>query len=188
MTLGDRIALLRRGTLQQVGTPHELYDTPANLFVAGFMGSPPMNLLPAEVKPDHLTLPFGDIPLDASRLPESLRGKVVIVGIRPEELVDASLIDDAQRERGAILEGRVDVVEWLGNEQMAYLPFSAPAEIHEQLVTLQKELDSESDETQLVVALDAASTAKEGDTLRLWVDPAKLHLFDPDSTEAVTLS
>ena len=188
MTLGDRVALLRRGTLQQVGSPRDLYAKPSNLFVAGFMGSPPMNLLPAEIHPDHLSSPFGDIPFDAARLPASLAGKdVIIIGIRPEELADASLLDDEQRGRGATLSGRIDVLEWLGNEQLAYLPFKAPDTIHQQLTDLQKELDSESDQTQLIVALPDASKAREGDEIRLWLDPDDLHLFDPATTENVTL-
>jgi len=188
MTLGDRVALLRRGVLQQVGSPRDLYAKPSNLFVAGFMGSPPMNLLPAEIRPDHLSSPFGDIPFDAARLPASLAGKdVVIVGIRPEQLVDASLLDDDQRGRGARLKGRIDVLEWLGNEQLAYLPFKAPDAIHQQLTDLQKELDSESDQTQLIVALPDASKAHEGAEIELWLDPGDLHLFDPATTENVTL-
>jgi multiple sugar transport system ATP-binding protein len=188
MTLGDRVALLRRGTLQQVGTPRELYANPANLFVAGFMGSPPMNLLPAEIHSDRLSLPFGDIPVDAARLPAALAGKdVVIVGIRPEQLTDAALVGEEQRARGATFKGRIDVLEWLGDAQVAYLPFEAPAAIHQQLTDLQKELDSESDETQLIVTLDVTSTAREGEEIELWFDPRDLHLFDPATTENVTL-
>jgi multiple sugar transport system ATP-binding protein len=188
MTLGDRVALLRRGTLQQVGTPRELYANPANLFVAGFMGSPPMNLLPAEIHSDHLSLPFGDIPFDPARLPAALAGKdVVIVGIRPEQLTDAALVGEDQRAQGAMFKGRIDVLEWLGDAQVAYLPFEAPAAIHRQLTELQKELDSESDETQLIVTLDVTSTAREGEEIELWFDPRDLHLFDPATTENVTL-
>jgi len=187
MTLGDRVALLRRGTLQQVGTPRELYERPTNLFVAGFMGSPPMNLLPAEIHPDHLGLPFGDIPFDAARLPASLADKdAIIVGIRPEQLADASLLADEQRRHGATLKGRIDVLEWLGDEQMAYLPFEAPEAIHKQLTELQKELDSESDQTQLIAKLDGASKAREGDEIELWLEPGDLHLFDPAGTQNVT--
>ncbi|HTS73632.1 MAG TPA: ABC transporter ATP-binding protein [Gaiellaceae bacterium] len=187
MTLGDRVALLRRGTLQQVGTPRELYESPTNLFVAGFMGSPPMNLLPAEIHPDHLGLPFGDIPFDAARLPASLADKdAIIVGIRPEQLADASLLADEQRRHGATLKGRIDVLEWLGDEQMAYLPFEAPEAIHKQLTELQKELDSESDQTQLIAKLDGASKAREGDEIELWLEPGDLHLFDPAGTQNVT--
>lgn len=188
ITLGDRVAILRRGTLQQVGAPRELYRSPANLFVAGFMGSPPMNLLPAEVDPDRLRLPFGDISLGAIRLPASLAEKdLIIAGIRPEHLTDVRSLDDEQRGRGVTFKAHVDVLEWLGDEQVAYLPFEAPERIHRQLTELQQELDSESDRTELIVKLDAASEVREGDEIQLWFDPRNLHLFDPVTTENVSL-
>jgi multiple sugar transport system ATP-binding protein len=188
ITLGDRVAILRRGTLQQVGTPRELYQSPANLFVAGFIGSPPMNLLPAEIHRDRLRLPFGDIPFDASSLPTSIaQHDLIIVGIRPEHLADVTLLDDKQRGDGVTFKAHVDVLEWLGDEQIAYLPFEAPERIRRQLTDLQQELDSESERTELIVKLEAASEVREGDEIQLWFDPRNLHLFDPVTTENVTL-
>jgi multiple sugar transport system ATP-binding protein len=182
------VAILRRGKFEQVATPRELYQSPTNLFVAGFIGSPPMNLLPAEIHPDRLRLPFGDVPFDAALLPASLaEHDLIIVGIRPEQLADVTLLDDEQRGRGVTFKAHVDVLEWLGDEQVAYLPFEAPERIHRQLTELQQELDSESEQTQLIVKLDAASQAREGDEIQLWFDPRDLHLFDPVTTENVTL-
>ncbi|MGH3089582.1 MAG: ABC transporter ATP-binding protein, partial [Rubrobacteraceae bacterium] len=88
MTLGDRLAVLRKGALQQVGTPKDLYERPVNLFVAGFIGSPPMNLVPAGVESDALRTPFGDVPFDSGRLPASFDGDHLIAGIRPEQFHD----------------------------------------------------------------------------------------------------
>jgi multiple sugar transport system ATP-binding protein len=188
ITLGDRVVVLRRGTLQQVGTPRELYQSPANLFVAGFIGAPPMNLLPAEILPDRLRLPFGDIPFDTARLPASLAGKdLIIAGIRPEHVEDVRLLDDEHRRRGVTFKAPVDVLEWLGDEQVAYLPFEAPERIRRQLTELQRELDTDSDRTQLIVKLDEASDVREGDEIELWFDPRNLHLFDPVTSENVTL-
>ena len=187
MTLGDRVVLLRLGKLQQVGAPRELYDQPVNMFVAAFLGSPPMNFLPADVHTDHLHLPFGDVPFDPAHPPAPFTGKdLVIVGIRPEHIDDAAKIDDVRRAQGVTFKAQVDVTEWLGDEQVVYLPYQAPENVHRQLTDLQKELDSESDQTQLIVKVDAATAVHEGDEIELWFDPANLLFFDPETTENMT--
>ena len=100
MTLGDRVVLLRLGKLQQVGTPRELYEQPANMFVAGFLGSPQMNFLPADVQSDHLHLPLCDVPFDPAHPPANFAGKdLVIVGLRPEHINNA--IEDRRRAQAA---------------------------------------------------------------------------------------
>ncbi|MDQ1403549.1 MAG: multiple sugar transport system ATP-binding protein, partial [Actinomycetota bacterium] len=100
LTLGDRVAVLRKGILQQVATPRTLYDRPVNTFVAGFIGSPPMNLLPARVNGATVELPFATVPLPDA-MAESVRGKdVLLAGVRPENFDDASLVDDAAKARG----------------------------------------------------------------------------------------
>ncbi len=180
MTLGDRVCLLRRGIIQQVGTPRELYNSPVNLFVAGFIGSPPMNFIPVGVEDDGLHLgPFGIVGTDAFDLPELSTKKLLIAGLRPEHLEDARLVDPAKRESGVTVTAPIDVVEWLGDEQVAYVTYEAPAEIREQLNELERELDSESTRTQLVVKLSAASDVREGEEFELWFDPHHMHLFDP---------
>ena len=146
-----------------------------------------MNLLPAEVLPDRLRLPFGEIPFDTAGLPASLAGNdLIIAGIRPEHLDDVRLLDDEHRRRGVTFKAPVDVLEWLGDEQLAYVPFESPERIHRQLTELQQELDSESDRTQLIVKLGEASEIREGEEIELWFDPRNLHLFDPVTTENVT--
>jgi multiple sugar transport system ATP-binding protein len=187
MTLGDRVAVMKRGVLQQLATPRELYENPANLFVAGFIGSPPMNFLPATVNGNQLELPFGTvtIPPDKAR---AVEGKdLLIAGIRPEHFEDASVVRGPMRERGSTFRDRVDVVEWLGNEAYAYVPYEAETEVAAQLEQLEKELEGEGLRTQLVISLDGASQISEGDEAEIWVDGTKIHLFDPTSTDNLTV-
>jgi len=102
MTLGDRVVVMRSGVAQQIGTPDELYERPANLFVAGFIGSPAMNFFPATLTPIGITLPFGEVMLDADVqevIAQHPKPENVIVGVRPEHLSDAALIDGYQRIR-----------------------------------------------------------------------------------------
>ncbi|WP_082748217.1 ABC transporter ATP-binding protein [Nocardioides jensenii] len=185
MTLGDRVAVLKRGILQQLATPRELYTQPNNLFVAGFIGSPPMNFLPATVEGNTISLPFGKVNLPADKAAKAQGKGLLIAGIRPEHFEDASVAANA--DEGSTFSAKVDVVEWLGNEAYAYIPFEAPPEVQEQLTQLEKDLDGESMRTQLVVSLDGASMVAAGDDARIWVDASKIHLFDPATGENLTL-
>jgi multiple sugar transport system ATP-binding protein len=188
MTLGDRVCLLRKGIIQQVGTPRELYNSPVNLFVAGFIGSPPMNFIPVGVESDGLHLgPFGVVGTDSFDVPELAGKKLLIAGLRPEHLEDARLVDPAKRDNGVTVTAPIDVVEWLGDEQVAYVTYEAPQQIRDQLVELERELDSESTRTQLVVKLSAASDVREGEEFELWFDPRLMHLFDPATGQNMTL-
>jgi len=185
MTLGDRVAVLKRGFLQQLATPRELYDNPGNLFVAGFIGSPPMNFLPATVNGTSVQLPFGTVEISPKKA-ERAQGKgLLIAGIRPENFEDAAVVDVPRT--GSTFRAPVDVVEWLGNETYAYIPFEAPPEVQQQLQQLERDLDGESLRTQLVISLDGTSRIKEGEEAELWVDTAKMHLFDPASGENLTV-
>jgi len=181
MTLGDRVALLRKGELQQVDTPRELYEHPKNMFVAGFIGSPPMNMVPAGIEDGRLKLPF--VQFD---LPDSMKDAVgakrdVVVGIRPEQFEDATVVDTGKLPNGVTFEATVDVVEWLGNEQYAYVPYEEPEHMRAGLNELEKELDSERVRSQLVVALDPASRINPQTKAKLWFDPRRLHVFDTDT-------
>jgi len=186
MTLGDRVAVLRKGLMQQVATPRELYEQPVNLFVAGFIGSPPMNFMPATLEGNKLRLPFVTVDMPPGYADLVKGYDLLIAGVRPEHFEDASLIDPAKRGKGATFEADVDVIEWLGNEQYAYIPFEAPPEITKQLGDLERELDSEQMRTQLVVALDPATSIKEGSQARLWFDTTRMHLFEPKSGDNLT--
>jgi multiple sugar transport system ATP-binding protein len=185
MTLGDRVAVLKKGILQQCASPRELYDQPVNLFVAGFIGSPPMNFLPARVEGTTLKLPFVDVPMTPD-LAAKVKGlDIVICGVRPEHLKDASL-GDARIEGGASFSAPLDVTEWLGNEQYAYIPFEADPSVKAKLDELDRELDGEGMRTQMVVNLDARSRIREGDDAQLTFDPALMHVFDPNSGDCLT--
>ncbi len=186
MTLGDRVAVLKKGVLQQVASPRELYDQPVNLFVAGFIGSPPMNFVPARVRGNELELPFVTIPLREEWRGAVSDGTLYIAGIRPGAFEDAEFVDDDKRSRGVTFDVTVDMVEWLGNEQYAFVPFDATPEIKDQLAELAKDLDSEQLRTQLCVELDPLSRVRAGDTATLWLDAERLHLFDPQSGENLT--
>ena len=187
MTLGDRVAVLKRGILQQLATPRELYDQPVNLFVAGFIGSPPMNFMPATVKGDEVEMPFGSVRIPHEKAERAAGKGLLIAGIRPEYFDDAKVVDEAKRAQGSTFRATVDVTEWLGSEAFAYLPFEAPPEVQEQLTQLEKDLDGESLHTQLVVALDAASRIEAGDEAEIFVDATKMHLFDPGTGDNLTL-
>ncbi len=187
MTLGDRVAVLKRGVLQQLASPRELYTNPGNLFVAGFIGSPPMNFLPAKRTGDSIELPIGTVKIPHERAEKAPEGKLLIAGIRPQHFEDSSVIDDSKRDQGATFHATVDVVEWLGNEAYAYIPFDPDEEVSEQLTELEHDLEGEGLRTQLVVSLDGASTIAEGDNAEIWVDTRMVHLFDPTTGENLTI-
>jgi multiple sugar transport system ATP-binding protein len=188
MTLGDRVAVLKRGLLQQLATPRELYENPVNLFVAGFIGSPPMNFLPATVDGDMVELPFGKVKIPAAKAERAAGKGLLIAGIRPEYFEDASVMDRASLADGSTFRATVDVTEWLGSEQYAYIPFEAPPEVQQQLTQLERDLDGESLRTQLVVSIDSASQVSDGEEIELYVNVDKMHLFDPSSGENLTIA
>jgi multiple sugar transport system ATP-binding protein len=184
MTLGDRVAVLRKGELQQVASPRGLYEQPKNLFVAGFIGSPPMNFLPGEVVDGRtLRLPFADLPLTPEVSAKVGNRKLVIVGLRPEHFEDASLLDPGKRSTGVEFQSPVDVTEWLGSELYAYIPFDTNPDVAGKLEELDRDLDGEGMRTQLVVALDSESKIRDGSDSTLWFDPARALIFDPESGE-----
>jgi multiple sugar transport system ATP-binding protein len=185
MTLGDRVAVLKRGILQQLATPRELYDNPGNLFVAGFIGSPPMNFLPVTVEGTTATLPFGTVEIPADKA-EAVAGKgLLMAGIRPEHFEDASVA--GQSGSASAFKAVVDQVEWLGNEAYAYIPFEAPPEVQAQIEQIERDTDSESLRTQLVISLSGNSRIAAGDEAELFVDTKKMHFFDPASGENLTV-
>jgi multiple sugar transport system ATP-binding protein len=190
MTLGDRVAVLRKGILQQVASPRELYNNPINLFVAGFIGSPSMNFLPATLRGGKLEMPFGEVTLPAEVVSKvGQHERPVIAGIRPEDFEDADLVDD--RHRGSSFEAVIDVIEWMGAELFAYLPVATGdghgrAELAELARELDQESVRESDESQVIARLDPASKVKEGEKAQLWVDTTRVHLFDPETGDSLT--
>jgi multiple sugar transport system ATP-binding protein len=186
MTLGDRVAVMRAGVLQQVAKPGELYNRPRNLFVAGFIGSPAMNFLPAKVEGDRVSLPIGEVPLGAEqqRALQAEQNGNLIAGLRPEDFEDASLVGD-QRDRGVVFKAKIDVVESLGPELYVYFTSEHEGVASQELEELAQDAGTaevpSAGEGQVVARLEAASQVQEGQELELWYDASKLHLFDAAS-------
>ena len=184
MTLGDRVAVLKRGLLQQCASPRELYEEPINLFVAGFIGSPPMNFLPATVQEDHLELPMVKAPIPENAREALTDKKVVIVGLRPEHIKDADVTSPP--EDAVSFSSVIDVTEWLGNEQYAYIPFQSDPSVQSTLEELDRDLDGEGMRTQFVVNLDPRSQILEGEEASLYFMPDSLMVFDPETGRNLT--
>jgi multiple sugar transport system ATP-binding protein len=191
LTLGDRVAVMRTGTLQQVDTPMELYNNPKNVFVAGFIGSPSMNFVPATLDGDVVRIPLGGVRLPPETLDRAREAGSLIAGLRPEHFEDASMVREG-RERGATFRARIEVVEWVGAELYAHFAVEAHGQVESQeLRELAEdagagELPSSGEEGRIVARLDPSSQIKEGDDAELWVDVSKLHLFDAQSGQSLT--
>ncbi|MEC5198694.1 multiple sugar transport system ATP-binding protein [Arthrobacter sp. PL16] len=186
MTLGDRVAVLKKGELQQIASPRELYEQPVNLFVAGFIGSPSMNFLPATVEGNVLKTALGDLDLPAEKARKAAGKKVVLVGVRPEFFEDAKLVEDHKRSNGSTFKATLTHTEWLGNEQYGYINFDPAPEMRELLNNLARDMDADELRPQVVVTLDAASRIRGGREAEIWLDTRKLHLFDAESGENLT--
>jgi multiple sugar transport system ATP-binding protein len=193
MTLGDRVAVMRAGVLQQVGTPAELYDNPTNLFVAGFIGSPAMNFMPGEISGGRLKLPIGEVDLGDLEVKGDGQDGPVIVGLRPENLEDVEVIGDLKEERGIVFEAEIDLVESLGSDLFAHFHIESEGVQSDQLADIVEESLEETGageiregHEQIVARLDPTSKVKRRETAQLWADTSKLHLFDPESGESLT--
>jgi multiple sugar transport system ATP-binding protein len=188
MTMGDRVAVLRRGVLQQFDAPQRLYEKPANLFVASFIGSPAMNVVEATLDGDSLqigssTLALPSQVLSARPALAGYAGRTLAVGIRPEALDDSALRNgDSGRLRGV-----VSAVEALGPEQLAYVNVEAKPvlvdDVVEGLVDAEQadelaELTSADGRATLVARLDASASLRPDEPIELAVDLGKLHFFD----------
>jgi multiple sugar transport system ATP-binding protein len=193
MTLGDRVAVMRAGLLQQVGSPMELYNNPANLFVAGFIGSPGMNFLPAKLEGDVAHLPMVDI-----RLPQELRerlgradGRNLIAGVRPEDFEDLEQVSAEQRPQGTTFTVEMDLVEAMGSEYYAHFGVSGHQLASSDLEDLVKDAGGEQEttaegESVVVARLSPQSKARACEKTELWVDATRLHFFDADTGESLT--
>jgi multiple sugar transport system ATP-binding protein len=189
MTLGDRVAVMRAGLLQQVATPKVLYDDPTNLFVAGFIGSPAMNFLPAQVEGDRIKLPFGDARLDGelrSKL-QSVGDRDVIAGMRPEHFEDAAVAGEDHRD-SLHFRTKIDVVESMGSELYAYFDVESQNVDSAELAELAQDAGLEDvpgggggEVSHVIARLDAASRVTPGQEAELVLDAAKLKLFDLES-------
>jgi multiple sugar transport system ATP-binding protein len=186
MTLGDRVAVMRSGVLQQVGPPTELYNRPTNLFVAGFIGSPAMNFMPGELHDGIARTPLGEITLhEEARARAGSTAGSVIVGIRPESFEDASMVGDDVRDRGVTVKVKIELVESLGAEEYVYFQVEGTDVQSEELNELAADAGAHevpsSGEGQVVARLDPESNVRRGEETELWVDTTKMHFFDPES-------
>ena len=200
MTLGTRVAVLKDGQLQQVNTPQSLFDAPANLFVATFIGSPSMNLVTARlVQDDGPVLVFADyrLPVPKEVLArrrglEGYVGKSVIVGVRPSDFEDAAF---AQGSGRPVLKAEVTIAEELGSEVNIIFAVAAPAVSHEVMLAKFDRQAQEAEETEAMVAaegqslwtarVNAKTQARPGRRIELAVDNHALHYFDPDTGNAI---
>jgi multiple sugar transport system ATP-binding protein len=191
MTMGDRVAVMRRGELQQVAPTQELYDRPLNLFVAGFMGSPSMNLVEASIgrAGERFTATVGadtiildDETLAAHPAIRGFDGRRVVLGVRPESLDDGSILTDSPADRR--LRGKVVLTEALGSEILVHVAIDAKAALTEELRELEEDVDGEPSEsaernsTIIVCRFNPRSRVQPGDTVEIAVDTRSLHFFD----------
>jgi multiple sugar transport system ATP-binding protein len=195
MTLGDRVAVMRSGLLQQVGSPKELYDRPNNLFVAGFIGSPAMNFLAGTLEEGALRTALGEF-----RLSDQLRreiegsgtGRQVIVGLRPENFEDAALVSSEHRGRGVTFHANIDVVESMGSDVFVYFTRDRDEGVNaaelEELAEDSGRADTGASGDTVVARLDAETRITEGHDAELWVDGRSMHVFDPASGRNLSLS
>ncbi len=197
MTLGDRVAVMKKGRLQQVDSSQYLYEHPLNLFVAGFIGSPAMNMVQAELAraDGHLEVSFGGTKL---RLDDSVleshpdvgrfEGRTVILGIRPEDMDDAAIVEAPEDRRLRVVP---DLIESLGSEKLLHFTIDAPIVLTEDVRDLavdvgsehleQLEREAEHGRSAFVAALNPKTDAQEGQPIELAVDTARVHLFDPET-------
>jgi len=183
MTLADRVAVMRKGVVQQVASPKELYNNPVNLFVAGFIGSPAMNMMPGDLQGDTLRLPMVEV-----KLPEEVRSRLggdvpekVVVGIRPEHFQDAALLGEAAAH-GATFTTKVDVVEWLGSELYVHFQVASDTDVAELAdVSDLGTVDTPAAGGDVVARIDPASGLTKGQEAELWLDARRILLFDPSS-------
>ena len=193
MTLGDRVAVMRAGILQQVDSPRELYDNPRNIFVAGFIGSPAMNFFGGAIDGNVIHTPMGAVPLvDALRRSlesHSSGRKDVIIGVRPEDFEDANFAPEGHE--GWTFEAPIELTESMGAEIYAHFDFDSDAELEsEELRELQEDAGTSdvpsSSSGHAVARVDAGSGVTAGQRTKLWVNTEKIHVFDPSDGHSMT--
>src|SRR3954452_5361563 len=192
MTLGDRVAVMRAGIIQQVDSPKVLYEDPLNLFVAGFIGSPAMNFLPGRLEGDTIKLPFGDATMSAETR-QKLQGggggsREVIAGVRPAHLEDARL-DESSAGHRLKFRAKVDVVESMGSELYAYFEVAGADVVQsDQLAEIAADAGMEdlpSAGSQIIARLDAASSARADQEIELSLDCSQIKLFEPEGGKSL---
>jgi ABC-type sugar transport system ATPase subunit len=197
MTLGDRVAVMKKGELQQVAQPQELYDRPANLFVAGFIGSPAMNLLQGELSgtEDDLRLEIagqelrvGDGVLEQRPALRDYIGRSLVVGIRPEDMEDAELSETTDGNR---FTSTAELVEAMGSDVLVHFGVEASTVVTEDTKELARDAGTdvlgtlETPHTTVVARFSPRTRVKVGDTVDVHVDTTRLHFFDLETSQSV---
>jgi multiple sugar transport system ATP-binding protein len=194
MTMGDRVAVMRKGELQQVADPQTLYDRPLNLFVGGFIGSPAMNMLETTLtrsnggmvaKLGSQSITLDEATLESHPALRSFEGKPVVLGIRPEDLEDVALVGDTPG--GQRLKGKVDLTEALGSEIMVHFSIDAKHAVTDEVLELAEDVgddrvalpDDGEEKATLVGRFGARSRVRLGADVEVAVDTRALHFFDP---------
>ncbi len=183
MTLGHRVAVMRNGQIQQVDSPQHLYEEPANIFVAAFIGSPAMNLIETSLGGDAVEVGGWTIPLDRERRPSFARDGRTVLGIRPEAFEDAAFARSGLPQ----IEVRVEVVEELGSDAFVFF------EVDAQRIVVDEAVAKEDEESHLVsnerslfaARVDPRTEARVGESIRLAIDPSRLYFFAPDTGESL---
>jgi len=193
MTMGDRVAVIRKGVLQQIDTPREIYLYPKNIFVAGFIGSPAMNFVYAtiDVSEKETKLTFGDSNIVSSDAPKSLsdfNGKEIVLGIRPEAFEDSVYAND--KEFTEQININVSLLEQLGSDTYIHfykdIPPVQTKAIEEILADEGEDISALGTETKFIARINPNATIEEGQNINLAIDPSKLHYFDPETGLAIT--
>ena len=193
MTMGDRVAVIRKGELQQIDTPREIYLNPRNIFVAGFIGSPSMNFVYADVgvKNGSIELSFGNDQIDynGKKLDElkAFENKEIVMGIRPEAFEDGNYANESEFSES--IKVSVSLLEQLGSDSYIHFykdikPVQTEA-IEEILADDGEDISILGDNTKFIARINPNSTVVEGEEIELKIDPSKLHFFNPDSGDAI---
>ncbi|MCX2964996.1 ABC transporter ATP-binding protein [Gordonia aquimaris] len=187
MTLGDRVVVLRGGYVQQIGTPQELYNEPANLFVAGFIGSPAMNFLPGRLGSDSIETPIGSISVPdhqqvVANAQRAQSNGEVLIGIRPEHLEDAALVETSVREKGATFSASVDVIENMGSDNYVYFSVDTPHATSDALSELSADAGGvDIGGGQMIARVSPESSISRGSNAELYYDTSRVAVFDQSS-------
>jgi len=193
MTMGDRVAVIRKGKLQQIDTPREIYLYPKNIFVAGFIGSPSMNFVYATTKAvkNGAEISFGDSKIFSKNTPENLKkfeGKEIVLGIRPEAFEDAVYANSEEYTEKISI--KISLLEQLGSDTYIHFykdikPVQTKA-IEEILADEGEDISSLGTQTKFIARINPNSSVKEGESIDLSIDSKKLHYFDPETGLAIT--
>ncbi len=193
MTMGDRVAVIRKGELQQIDTPREIYSNPKNIFVAGFIGSPSMNFVYTKIKStkDSIELTFGDNQItyrdEKKEKLKSFENKEIVLGIRPEAFEDGHFANESEYSES--IKVKVSLLEQLGSDSYVHFykdikPVQTEA-IEEILADEGEDITVLGNDTKFIARINPNSTVTEGEEIQLKINPSKLHFFDPESGDVI---